>query len=87
MRRIQLFQVFQAETTRSIVFELGNGQWEIPGWRSILENMFTNDTSLQKFEVEHLFDRIGQKTMVLNGWKIITAEDTHRILLSIEIGN
>jgi two-component system, chemotaxis family, CheB/CheR fusion protein len=80
----ETFQVSQAETTRSTVFELGNGQWNIPGLRSILESMFTNDTSLQKFEVEHLFDKIGQKTMLINGWKIITAEDTHRILLSIE---
>jgi two-component system, chemotaxis family, CheB/CheR fusion protein len=80
----ETFQVSQAETTRSTVFELGNGQWNIPGLRSLLESMFTNQTSLQKFEVEHLFDNIGQKTMLLNGWKIITAEDTQRILLSIE---
>jgi two-component system, chemotaxis family, CheB/CheR fusion protein len=79
----ETFQVSQQETARSTIFELGNGQWNIPGLRSILEDMFTNDRILSNFEVEHLFDKIGQKTMLLNGWKIITAGDTPRILLSI----
>ncbi len=86
------FQVSELETahfskgdaTRTTIFELGNGQWNIPGLRSILEEMFTSDRSLHNFEVTHLFDRIGQKTMLLNAVKIIAAGDTNRILLSIE---
>ena len=79
----ETFQVSQTETARSTIFELGNGQWNIPGLRSILEDIFTNNTILTNFEVEHLFEKIGQKTMLLNALKII-AEDTPRILLSIE---
>ncbi|WP_310484189.1 chemotaxis protein CheB, partial [Chamaesiphon sp. VAR_48_metabat_403] len=79
----ETFEVSQLETAHSTIFELGNGQWDIPGLRSILEEMFTTERILYNFEVTHLFDRIGQKTMLLNAVKINTAEDTNRILLSI----
>jgi two-component system, chemotaxis family, CheB/CheR fusion protein len=80
----ETFQVSQLETARSTIFELGNGQWNIPGLRSILEDIITNNHSLQNFEVAHLFEKIGQKTMRITGWKIIEGGDTPRILLSIE---
>jgi two-component system, chemotaxis family, CheB/CheR fusion protein len=80
----ETFQVSQLETARSTIFELGNGQWNIPGLRSIVEDILTNDTVLQNFEVEHLFDKIGQKTMLLNALKINAVGDIPRILLSIE---
>ncbi|MCY7322683.1 MAG: PAS domain-containing protein, partial [Phormidesmis sp. CAN_BIN36] len=80
----ETFQVSPPETTRSLIFDLGNGQWNIPGLRSLLENISINDTTVQNFEVEHQFETIGQKTMLINGWKIIQEGDAQRILLSIE---
>jgi two-component system, chemotaxis family, CheB/CheR fusion protein len=80
----ETFEVSQIDTARLTIFELGNGQWNIAGLRSRLEDIFTNDSILENFEVEHLFERIGRKTMLLNGLKIIEAGDTQRILLSIE---
>lgn len=77
------FHVSQLETAHSMLFELGNGQWNLPGLRSHLEDILHNDTILTDFEVEHSFERIGHKKMLLNGWKIIESGDTHRILLSI----
>ncbi len=79
----ETFQVSQQETNQATIFELGNGQWDLPGLRSILEEMFTTDRILHNFEVTHTFERIGQKTMLLNGVKIITDGDANRILLSI----
>ena len=80
----ETFQVSQLETARSTIFELGNGQWNIPGLRSILEDLIANDGTLQNLEVAHLFEKIGQKTMRITGWKIIEGGDIPRILLSIE---
>jgi two-component system, chemotaxis family, CheB/CheR fusion protein len=80
----ETFQVQQSETVQSLVFDLGNGQWNIPGLRLLLEDIFANNTILQNFEVAHTFDHIGQKTMLLNGWKIIGVGNIQRILLSIE---
>ena len=80
----ETFQVSPSETAQSLIFELGNGQWNLPGLRSLLEDILTNDTSIHNLEIEHLFERIGQKTMLLNGWKIIQQGDAQMILLAIE---
>ena len=80
----ETFQVSPPETARSLIFNLGNGQWNIPQLRSLLENISVNDTTVLNFEVEHRFEHIGQKIMLVNGWKIIQEGDAQRILLSIE---
>lgn len=78
------FQVSELETAHATIFELGNGQWDLPGLRSILEEMFSTERILHNFEVTHTFETIGQKTMLLNAVKIGANGDTNRILLSIE---
>jgi two-component system, chemotaxis family, CheB/CheR fusion protein len=52
--------------------------------RSILEDIFANNTILTNFEIEHSFEKIGRKNLLLNALKIIAIGDTPRILLSIE---
>ena len=79
----ETFQVSPPETTQSLIFDLGNGQWDIPGLRSLLQDVSIRNTTIQNLEVEHQFERIGQKTMLLNAWKIIQEGDAQRILLSI----
>ncbi|MBW4428413.1 MAG: PAS domain-containing protein [Nostoc desertorum CM1-VF14] len=80
----ETFQVSPSQTTQSLIFELGNGQWNIPGLQQLLEDILVNDTSIQNLEIEHCFEHIGQKTMLLNGWKIIQQGEAQRILLAIE---
>jgi two-component system, chemotaxis family, CheB/CheR fusion protein len=80
----ETFQVSQQETIKSLLFDLSNGQWNIAGLRPLLEDVFANDTILQNFEVEQQFEQIGHKIMLLNALKIISTENTPRILLSIE---
>lgn len=72
------FQVSPTETTQSL-FELGN----IPELRSLLSDVFANNTPMQNFEVEHHFERTGQRILLLNVGKI-TQEGSVRILLAIE---
>ncbi|MEH2464157.1 chemotaxis protein CheB [Nostoc sp.] len=80
----ETFQVSPSQTAQSLVFELGNGQWNLPGLRSLLEDILANDTSIQNLEIEHRFEQIGQKTILLNGWKIIQQGAPQKILLTIE---
>ncbi|MBD2525402.1 chemotaxis protein CheB [Nostoc sp. FACHB-133] len=80
----ETFQVSPLETTQSLIFELGNGQWNLPGLQQLLEDILANDTTIQNLEIEHRFEQIGQKTMLLNGWKIIQQGEAQRILLAIE---
>ncbi len=80
----ETFQVSPSETTQSLIFELGNGQWNLPGLQQLPEDILANDTTIQNLEIEHRFERIGQKTMLLNGWKIVQQGEAQRILLAIE---
>ncbi len=78
------FEVSQSETSKSSLFELGNGQWNIPQLRSILEEILVSDVELHNFELDHVFEQIGQKTMLLNACKLEREDQALMILLSIE---
>ncbi|MEP0873742.1 ATP-binding protein [Trichocoleus desertorum AS-A10] len=78
-----MFQVSEAETKQSFWFELGNRQWNIPQLRSLLEEVSTSNRQVQNFEVDHHFEQIGHKTMLLNACKLQRADNADMILLAI----
>lgn len=78
------FQVSPSETTKSLLFELGNGQWNIPQLRSILADILVGDVELHNFELECVFEQIGPKTLLLNACKVELEDRSLMILLSIE---
>jgi two-component system, chemotaxis family, CheB/CheR fusion protein len=80
----ETFQVSAPETAQCSLFELGNGQWNIPQLRSILADILVSDVQLHNFELNHLFEQIGQKTMLLNACKLQREDQGLMILLSIE---
>jgi two-component system, chemotaxis family, CheB/CheR fusion protein len=79
----ETFQVSKAETEHHSIFELGNGQWNIPALRSLLEEVLPQNNQIDNFEVDHTFENIGRKTMLLNGCKIAQANNNEMILLTI----
>jgi PAS domain S-box-containing protein len=79
------FRVSPDETKGSSIFDLGNGQWQIPGLRTMLESLIPQNGRFQDFEVEHEFPRIGQRTMLLNGRVIYWEKNrTQMVLLAIQ---
>jgi|WetSurMetagenome_2_1015567.scaffolds.fasta_scaffold18602_3 PAS domain S-box-containing protein len=79
------FKVDTANTIGSLLYDLGNGQWNIPGLRVLLEDVLPKNISVDNFEIEHNFESIGQKTMLLNACKIEEKKnDLSIILLAIE---
>jgi PAS domain S-box-containing protein len=60
------FQVTEEETENRLVYDLGNGQWDIPGLRKLLDEVLSRNQSVHDFEVEHSFPELGRKTMLLN---------------------
>ena len=64
------FQVELKDTENKIVYDLGNGQWDIPDLRKLLENILPKNTFFKGFEVAHNFPAIGQKVMILNARQI-----------------
>ncbi len=78
------FQVMPIQTEHCSIFDLGNGQWNIPQLRSLLEEILAGNTEFKDFEVEQNFEQIGHKIMLLNGRKMPPIGDTQMILLAIE---
>ena len=79
----RMFQVTPAQTEQQPIFELGNGHWNIPELRSILAEILTHNTQIESFELCCNFEKIGQKTILLNGYKILQSGNQQMILLAL----
>src|SRR4051794_15039511 len=64
------FQVSPAETQDRLVYDLGDGQWDIPALRNLLEKIVPEKAVLDGYEVEHEFPTIGRRIMLLNARKV-----------------
>ncbi|WP_321494898.1 sigma 54-interacting transcriptional regulator [uncultured Desulfobacter sp.] len=75
----------QEETEGVLIYNLGNGQWNIPGLRELLEKILPENRVFNDFKVEHSFDVIGPKIMHLNAIRIYNdLKKVELILLAIE---
>jgi len=81
----QTFQVTREETEGASLFSLGNGQWDDPALRTLLETILPRRTQFEDFRVEHEFPGIGRRVMFLNA-RCLYGEDRRlpMILLAVE---
>ncbi len=77
----QTFRVAPEQTENVLLYDLGNGQWDIPELRSLLENILPEKKVVKDYEVTHVFETIGQKTIQLNARQIDTVQ---LIILAME---
>ncbi|MGD9383801.1 MAG: PAS domain-containing protein [Desulfobacterales bacterium] len=75
----QVFKLAPRETHGRLLYELGNGQWDIPKLRELIEHILFMDTTLDGYEVEHEFEHIGRRLMRLNARRIYG--EANKILL------
>ncbi len=81
----ETFGVDPGTTEGCLVYELGNGQWDIPELRTLLEDVLPQKKSFRDFEVAHHFEGIGRRRMLLNGRMLDRpGSDSELILLSME---
>ena len=84
------FQVEAKDTEGKFVYKLGNGQWDIPALRKLLEDILPKNTFFNGFEVTHDFPFVGRKVIILNARQIYLKSDEHSkefppiILLAME---
>jgi PAS domain S-box-containing protein len=80
------FAVAPQQTEGRFLYELGNRQWDLPPLRELLEGIVARDTPFGDYEVEHDFEGVGRRSMLLNarrldqragraGLILLTAED------------
>lgn len=82
------FQVEANDTEGNIIYNLGNGQWNISALKKLLEDILPKNTFFKGFEVTHEFPVIGRKVMILNARRIYKEDSSGRfppiILLAME---
>ena len=77
----QNFGVTVEQTENVSLYELGNGQWNIPALKTLLENILPDKKTVRDYEVKHIFQTIGEKTIILNARQI---DMTQLIILAVE---
>ena len=77
------FKVNPEQTQGRLLYDLGDGQWDIPALRVLLETIIPERVAMDGFEVDHDFPLLGRRTMLLNARKVIyDNSETSTILLA-----
>lgn len=77
----QHFKISARQAINQPVYELGNGQWNIPELRTLLEKVLPRKSFFKNFEMTHGFETIGRRALRLSGRQV---DHLQKILLFIE---
>lgn len=80
----ETFHVDRATTEGCLIYDLGNGQWDISALRILLEDLLPQNRQIEDYEVRHTFETIGSRIMVLNAQRLAPA-DEHEPLIVLAI--
>ena len=84
------FKISPKDTEGKLLYEFGDGVWDIPKLRSLLEKILPADGAIEAgvieaYEIERDFPGIGRRTMCLNARKVLYEIGSRaNILLGIE---
>jgi len=77
----QTFGVVPEETEKEFIYELGDGQWDNPKLRHLLEDILPKNESFDNFEVEHDFPGIGKRVMSLNACRFVMEANRTKLII------
>ena len=81
----ETFKLDPEEAGNLLLFEVGNGQWNIPELRKALTEVLPNKGLFDNLEIEHEFRHIGHKSLLFTARRLIQQDDSSpAILLAIE---
>ncbi|MES2621448.1 MAG: CheR family methyltransferase [Bacteroidota bacterium] len=81
----KIFQSNEEKTIHNLLFELGDGQWNLPQLKLKLHDVISQNSHFENYEVELDFPQVGPKIMVLNGRMLVQKFSRQElILLAIE---
>jgi two-component system CheB/CheR fusion protein len=77
----RVFRLPSQEVVGRHIFSLGNGEWNIPELKRLLEIILGGGEAMDGFEVTHGFAHIGRRTMLLNARILMGPEDRARMVV------
>jgi two-component sensor histidine kinase len=75
------FGVNRQETQGRLLYELGDGQWDIPELRDLLSRIGPQHLTMEAFQVSCVFPGLGPRIMLLNARKVFYEGNNHTTLL------
>jgi len=79
----ELFAVNPEQTIGRRIYDLGDGQWDAPGLRLLLEEILPEQPSVEAFEVDHDFPGVGRRIVNLNARKVYRqGNDVEHVLMT-----
>ena len=76
-----IFKVDPEHTMGCRLYDLGDGQWDIPALRVLLETIIPEHVAMNGFEVDHDFPGLGRRIMLLNARKVIYETSSNATIL------
>jgi len=81
------FLLNKKETEGQLIYNLGNKQWDNKKLKELLHDILPNKIFFRDFEIEHKFESIGKKVMLLNARMLFSNKEDSKepvIILAIE---
>ncbi len=72
------YRHFRAEPEQAegrLLFTLGNGQWDLPQLRALVEDILPGDSSFTDFEVSNHFEALGNRVILLSGRRLAHSDN------------
>lgn len=64
------FRIRPSQVQGLCIWEIGDGAWDIPALRELLDDILPQNSSFDDFEVEHEFPKIGRRVFILNARRL-----------------
>lgn len=77
----ETFKVDPKHTQGCLLYDLGDGQWDMPALRLLLETIIPQKTAMDDFEVDHDFPGLGRRSMLLNARRVLYDTDPMMTIL------
>ena len=82
----ELFKTAANAAMGRLLFEMGNGQWDIPGLRELLEKVLPEKGHVANFPLEHNCENLGRVKLQINAHRVGQKDGApDAILLSINL--
>ncbi len=79
----ETFKVSRDETIGRPIYELGDGQWNIPELRQLLQEVVPKAHAIVDYELSHDFPGIGQRIMLLSAKRLFHPDNNSPSLLIV----
>jgi len=81
---LDAFQMARGETEGRLLYQLGNGEWDVPQLRDQLLRVLPDDEPVTEFRIDRDFARSGRKTLHISAARLLQSKiETPLILVSI----